>query len=151
MLDIVRGGGISEIRKIATIGEAYYIPVSPHDATGPITMAAGAQVMMSTLNFCRTEIAYSELPCYNAALIPLQDVRDGIFHVPKTLDLGHELNPDYVAVGPPIPAGQNVNDESERDAQPTSLQSLRRIQRSVGARYARRGESRQSPHHPTHR
>ena len=50
------------MRKIATMAEAYYIPVSPHDATGPITMAAGAQVMMSTPNFYRLEIAYSELP-----------------------------------------------------------------------------------------
>ena len=48
MPDIVRCGGISEMRKIATMAEAYYIPVSPHDATGPITMAAGAQVLMST-------------------------------------------------------------------------------------------------------
>ena len=74
MPDIVRGGGISEVRKIATMAEAYYIPVSPHDATGPITMAAGAQVMMSTPNFYRLEIAYSELPYYNAALTPALDV-----------------------------------------------------------------------------
>ena len=68
MPDIVRCGGISEMRKIAPMAEAYYIPVSLHDATGPITMAAGAQVMMSTPNFYRLEIAYSELPYYNAAL-----------------------------------------------------------------------------------
>ena len=100
MPDIVRCGGISEMRKIATTAEAYYIPVSPHDATGPITMAAGAQVMMSTPNFYRLEIAYSELDYYNAALTPHLDVRNGFYHVPNTPGLGHELNPDYVTAGP---------------------------------------------------
>ena len=99
MPDIVRCGGISEMRKIATMAEAYYIPVSPHDATGPITMAAGAQVMMSTPNFYRLEIAYSELPYYNAALTPALDVRDGFYHVSDRPGLGHELNPEYVAAG----------------------------------------------------
>ena len=101
MPDIIRCGGISEMRKIATMAEAYYIPVSPHDATGPITMAAGAQVMMSTPNFYRLEIAYSELPHYNTALTPPLDVPETASTTsPNTPGLGHELNPDYVAAGP---------------------------------------------------
>ena len=63
-------------------------------------MATGAQVMMSTPNFDRLEIAYSELPHYNSALTPPLDVRNGFYHIPDTLGLGHELNPDYVAAGP---------------------------------------------------
>ena len=97
MPDIVRCGGISEMRKIATMAEAYYIPVSPHDATGPITMAAGAQVMIPTPNFYRLGIAYAELP--NAALTPPLDVHNGIYHVSDRPGLGRELNPEYVAVG----------------------------------------------------
>ena len=63
-------------------------------------MADGAQVMMSTPNFYRLEIAYSELPHYNTALTPTLDVRNGFYHVPKTPGLGHTLNPDYIAAGP---------------------------------------------------
>ena len=99
MPDIIRCGGISEMRKIATMAEAYYIPVSPHDATGPITMAAGAQTMMSTPNFYRLEIAYSELPYYNAALTPPLDVRNGFYHVSDRPGLGHELREEYVEAG----------------------------------------------------
>ena len=99
MPDIVRCGGISEMRKIATMAEAYYVPVSPHDATGPITMAAGAQVMMSTPNFYRLEIAYSELEDYNRALIPALDVHDGFFFVSDRPGHGHELNMDYIEAG----------------------------------------------------
>ena len=52
-------------------------------------MPAGAQIKMSTPNFYRLEITYSELPYYNAALTPALDVRNGIYHVPNTPDLGH--------------------------------------------------------------
>src|SRR5205814_6352721 len=75
MPDVIRTGGISELKKIATMAEAFFIPVSPHDATGPITLIAGAQVMMTTPNFYRLEIAYSELEQYNHAMTPPFDVR----------------------------------------------------------------------------
>ena len=52
-------------------------------------MAAGAQVMMSTPNFYRLEIAYSELPYYNAALTPALDVRNGFYHVSDAPGHGH--------------------------------------------------------------
>ena len=57
-----------------------------------------AQVMISTPNFYRLEIAYSELPHYNAVLTPTLDVHDGFYRV--STRPGHELNPDYIAAGP---------------------------------------------------
>lgn len=97
MPDVVRTGGISELKKIAIMAEPYFVPISPHDATGPITLIAGAQTVMSVPNFYRLEIAYSELPQYNKALDPPLDVRNGIFYVSDRPGLGHDLNPDYLA------------------------------------------------------
>ena len=48
MPDVIRTGGITELRKIAAMAEAFFVPVSPHDATGPVTLIAGAQTMMAT-------------------------------------------------------------------------------------------------------
>ena len=56
--------------------------------------------MMSTPNFYRLEIAYSELPDYNAALTPALDVHDGFYHVPDAPGHGHTLNPDYITTRP---------------------------------------------------
>lgn len=95
MPDVIRTGGISELKKIATMAEAFFIPVSPHDATGPITLIAGAQVMMSTPNFYRLEIAYSELDLYNRALTPPMDVRGGHMYVSDRPGLGHDLSEAY--------------------------------------------------------
>jgi galactonate dehydratase len=102
MPDVIRTGGISELRKIAAMAEAFFVPVSPHDATGPITMIAGAQTMMATANFYRLEIAYSELDQYNRALMPPLDVRGGYFYVSDRPGLGHDLREDYLAQAVPF-------------------------------------------------
>ena len=102
MPDVIRTGGISELKKIATMAEAFFIPVSPHDATGPITLIAGAHVMLSTPNFYRLEIAYSELEQYNRALTPPLDVRGGYFYVSDRPGLGHDLREDYLAQALPF-------------------------------------------------
>ena len=66
MPDVTWAGGITELKKISTMAEAYYIPVSPHDASGPINVVAGAQVMMTVPNFYRLETSRHDLGKYNA-------------------------------------------------------------------------------------
>ena len=61
MPDVTWTGGISELKKIATMAEAYYVPVSPHDAAGPVNLVAGAQVMMTVPNFYRLESSSFDL------------------------------------------------------------------------------------------
>jgi galactonate dehydratase len=102
MPDIIRTGGISEMKKIATMAEAFFVPISPHDATGPITLIAGAHVMMGTPNFHRLEIAYSELPRYQEALTPPLDLRGGHMYVSDRPGLGHDLREDYLAQAIPF-------------------------------------------------
>ena len=101
MPDIIRTGGISEMKKIASMAEAFFVPISPHDATGPITLIAGAHAMLSTPNFFRLEIAYSELEVYQRIMDPPFDVANGFFTVSDRPGLGHDLRADYLAQ--PIP------------------------------------------------
>lgn len=68
MPDVVWTGGISELKKIATMAEAYYIPVSPHNAQGPGQILAGAQVAMTVPNFYRLEHCISCKPGYDRFL-----------------------------------------------------------------------------------
>jgi galactonate dehydratase len=51
MPDVTWTGGITELKKIANMAEAYYIPISPHDASGPINVMAGAHVSLNVPNF----------------------------------------------------------------------------------------------------
>ena len=57
MPDVTWTGGISELKKIATMAETYYIPISPHNAQGPGQILGGAHVSISTPNFYRLEHA----------------------------------------------------------------------------------------------
>ena len=57
--------------------EAYYIPVSPHDASGPINIMAGTHVSATIPNFYKLETMRYDLSGYNPLIdVPL-DVRNG--------------------------------------------------------------------------
>ncbi len=92
MPDVTWTGGISELKKIATMAEAYYIPISPHDASGPVNVMAGAQVMMTVPNFYKLEVHRYDLSSYNILLDQPLDVRGGHLYVPDRPGLGIELN-----------------------------------------------------------
>jgi len=48
--------------------EAFYIPISPHNAMGSLQIVAGAHVSMATVNFYRLEHSIASIPGYNAML-----------------------------------------------------------------------------------
>lgn len=96
MPDVTWTGGISELKKIATLAEAHYVPISPHDASGPINVMAGAQVMMTTPNFYRLETGSFDLSRYNVFLEEPLDNRGGSLKVPALPGLGIAMNLDYL-------------------------------------------------------
>jgi galactonate dehydratase len=82
MPDVTWAGGITELKKIAIMAEAYYIPIAPHDAGGPLNVLAGAHVMMTTPNFYRIERSNHNLSHY-------------IYDVPGGAREGGELTAEY--------------------------------------------------------
>ncbi len=96
MPDVTWAGGISELKKIATMAEAYYIPVSPHDASGPINILAGAHVMMTTPNFYRLETSRYDLGKYNDFIETPLDNSNGRLHMPAAPGLGIAMNMEYM-------------------------------------------------------
>ena len=96
MPDVTWAGGISELKKIATMAEAYYIPISPHDASGPINVVAGAQVMMTVPNFYRLETSRYDLSKYNVFLETPLDNTGGSLHLSTAPGLGITMNMDYM-------------------------------------------------------
>jgi galactonate dehydratase len=97
-------GGITELKKIANMAEAYYIPVSPHDTQGPINILAGAHTMTAVPNFYQLEFANVNLENYNACIDPPLDIQDGHIILSDRPGLGHDLNMDYIREHPDIPS-----------------------------------------------
>ncbi|SEQ16753.1 mandelate racemase/muconate lactonizing enzyme family protein [Microlunatus flavus] len=97
MPDVTWTGGISELKKIASMAEAHYVPVSPHDAAGPVNLVAGAHVMATTPNFYRLESSSYDLATYNELLeVPLAAV-DGRLPLPTGPGLGLAFDTDYLS------------------------------------------------------
>lgn len=96
MPDVTWAGGISELKKISTMAEAYYVPMSPHDASGPINVLAGVHTMMTVPNFYKLETSRAKLNAYDVLIDPPLDLRDGHLHLSKRPGLGIEMNIDYL-------------------------------------------------------
>ena len=96
MPDVTWTGGITELKKIATLAEAHYVPISPHDAGGPINILAGAHVMMTVPNFYRLETSRWDLSGYNELMHTRLDNSNGALKLPRTPGLGIDLNRDYL-------------------------------------------------------
>ena len=60
--DISHAGGIMELKKIAAEAECRYIPLAPHDPSGPVAEdAATLQLAATCPNFSVLEIMYSDV------------------------------------------------------------------------------------------
>jgi galactonate dehydratase len=96
MPDVVWTGGISELKKIATMAEAYFVPISPHNAMGPLQVVAGAHVMMTVPNFYRLEHSTAAIPAYNLMLMEPIHFQGNEVRVSGKPGLGVELNLEVI-------------------------------------------------------
>lgn len=96
MPDVCWVGGISELRRIAALAEPFGVPVSPHDALGPIQVLAGAHTMLNTPNFNRLEFHQLWAGHHAACLGEELDIRNGELVIPPRPGLGYSLSSDYV-------------------------------------------------------
>jgi galactonate dehydratase len=100
--DLSHAGGITEVRKIAAMAEAYDIAVAPHCPLGPIALAACLQLDAVAYNAVIQEqslgIHYNKA---NDLLDYIVDpgvfaYEDGSVAIPQGPGLGIEVNEDYV-------------------------------------------------------
>jgi galactonate dehydratase len=101
--DVCYAGGITELRIIAGMAEAYYSPLAPHNPNGPVSLAASLQVAASIPNFLIQERGDAE----HADLLakPLPPVRNGHRPLPTEPGLGITIDENKLQaqVGEPRP------------------------------------------------
>jgi galactonate dehydratase len=91
MPDVTRCGGPSEMKRIATMAEAYNVMVSPHNPNGPLSTLASAQVCATIPNFFRQEFMYTDVPWRDAVISRPLDIRDGVLYLDDAPGLGVDL------------------------------------------------------------
>lgn len=91
--DLCHAGGITEVRLIAGMAEAYYAAIAPHNPLGPISLAAGLQLSASIPNFlCQEQVSLGE-----GYLKKPFEIRDGHVDLPTGPGLGIEIDEDALA------------------------------------------------------
>ena len=92
--DISHAGGIMELKKIAAIAEANYIPFAPHNPSGPVANAATLQLAACCPNFCILEIMYSDVDYRKYVTNENLVYENGRIRIGDQPGLGIELNED---------------------------------------------------------
>lgn len=91
--DLCHAGGITEVRLIAGMAEAYYASIAPHNPLGPISLAAGVQLAASIPNFLIQE----QVSLGEGYLKQPFKVREGYLDLPQGPGLGIELDDNAMA------------------------------------------------------
>ncbi|KAA9353590.1 galactonate dehydratase [Larkinella humicola] len=60
--DITHCGGLSEVRRIAALAEAYRVSVAPHNPQGPVSTAASIEFGFSTPSYIICESVHNDVP-----------------------------------------------------------------------------------------
>ncbi len=91
--DLCHAGGITEVRLIAGMAEAFYAAIAPHNPLGPISLASGIQIAASIPNFlCQEHVSLGE-----GYLKKPFTVRNGYVDIPTGPGLGIELDEEALA------------------------------------------------------
>ncbi|NKB35634.1 MAG: mandelate racemase/muconate lactonizing enzyme family protein [Gammaproteobacteria bacterium] len=95
MPDLGWVGGVSEAKKIASMAEAFGVPVAPHDCTGPVVWAASVHLSLNAVNAVFQEsVRALYTGWYTDVVTNLPVVENGMVSVADKPGLGIELLPD---------------------------------------------------------
>jgi galactonate dehydratase len=95
MLDLSWCGGLSEAKKIATMAEAWRLPVAPHDCTGPVVLCASTHLSLNAPNaLIQESVRAFYRTWYGDIVTALPAVSNGMITVPPGAGLGMALQPD---------------------------------------------------------
>lgn len=107
--DASHAGGISEMRRIATMAEAYDVAIAPHCPLGPISLASALQIDFSCHNALIQETSmganvYGEVDLLDYLVDPsVFDLVDGSIKLTTAPGLGIEVDEDKVREASKVP------------------------------------------------
>lgn len=95
MLDVSWCGGLGEARRIAAIAEAHSLPITPHDCTGPVALAASTHLACAAPNALIQETVRAHYTTWYEELVaPLPPINNGRIAPPPGPGLGMALRPE---------------------------------------------------------
>lgn len=98
--DVSHAGGIMEVRKIAAMAESHYIPVCPHNPSGPVANAATLQLAACIPNFYLLETMANDIPWRADVSTEKAKFENSEMFIPDLPGLGIDINEEEIAKHP---------------------------------------------------
>jgi len=102
MPDITRCGGPSEMKRMATMMEAYNVLLAPHNPNGPLSTLASAHVCASVPNFFRQEFMFNDVPWRDKIIDDPINIENGKLILSDKPGLGVDLIEEEMELHPGI-------------------------------------------------
>jgi galactonate dehydratase len=100
--DVGHVGGMLEAQKIAAMGHARFLPVAPHNPTGPVMNAMTLQLAATIPNFCILETIAVDVPWRREIVRESLTFTNSQITIPNLPGLGLELDEEACARHPYI-------------------------------------------------
>jgi galactonate dehydratase len=94
--DAARTGGITAMKKIASMADAHYVTFAPHNPNGPICTAASLDIAASSPNFLIMEEGSARTELYNDIFQDGWKATLGSWRVPESPGLGVDFSPQFL-------------------------------------------------------
>lgn len=92
--DLQKAGGLGEARRIAELADRHYLPLAPHNISGPIGTLASAHLCAAVPNFLALEWHAANVPFFDELVTGPSVIQDGHVTLTDVPGLGVELNLD---------------------------------------------------------
>ncbi len=90
--DVMHGGGLTELKRIATLADMWTVPIAPHNPGGPICTLASMHLAAAIPNFLVLEQMEEERPLRDRLSTDPVVFEDGCFVLPERSGLGTDLD-----------------------------------------------------------
>lgn len=98
MPDLSWGGGFTETRKICSLADTYYLPVTLHDTIGPVALWAATHMMLHIPNAMIQEVVRGYVDgWYNDVVNDALTIKDGYLQLNGKPGLGTRLREDFTS------------------------------------------------------
>ncbi len=95
IMDLGWCGGLTEAKAIASMAEAFHLPIAPHDCTGPLAWAACTALTLNAPNaLVQESVRAFYTGWYNELAQNLPVVEDGHITLPEGTGMIAELKPE---------------------------------------------------------
>jgi len=98
--DVCHCGGLTELRKIAAMADAYFVSVAPHNPLGPIATMANLHAAFATPNFLIQEVMRGDVPWRDDVVDSPVEIVGGRALPPTRPGLGIEVDERAAALHP---------------------------------------------------